>query len=338
MPRLRLGVVLPVPEPAAAEIDGLRRALGDDALARIPPHLTLVPPVNVPLDRLEDAEALLTTVAAGSAPIAATLGPPATFWPVTPVVYLTLGPSAEHAVNSLREAVFQPPFRRRLTFSFVPHVTLADEVEEDRIGPAVRALADYTRSVVFDRITLLEEGAGRRWTPRFEALLGGAWIVGRGGLPLDLSVGPLSPPADPAVRARLGLPPGLVITARRQAAPGGLAEVRLRPAATADLAAPSATAGGPASSAAPELAGATGRAGGRAAWLTELYVHPSERGTGIGSHLLAAAIARSASDLGADSLAWRSDPSAAGLESFLRHRGFESGDEPLSGDVLIRRY
>jgi len=332
MPRLRLGVVLPVPEPAAAEIDGLRRALGDGALARIPSHLTLVPPVNVPLDRLEDAEALLSTVAAGSAPIAATLGPPATFWPVTPVVYLTLGPSAEPAVNSLREAVFQPPFRRRLTFSFVPHVTLADEVDEDRIGPAVRALADYTRSVVFDRITLLEEGAGRRWSPRFEVLLGGVWVVGRGGLPLDLSVSPLSPPTDPAVRARLGLPPGLVITARRQATPVGLAEIRLRPApAAAASAATPAVDAGPASAADDDV-------GARAAWLTELYVHPSERGTGVGSHLLAAAIARATADLGADCLAWRSDPSAAGLESFLRHRGFEDGKGRGGEAILIRRY
>lgn len=309
MPRLRLGVVLPVPEPAAAEVDGLRRALGDGALGRIPSHLTLVPPVNVPVERLEDAEALLSTVAAGSAPIAATLGPPATFWPVTPVVYLALGSSAEPAVSTLREAVFRPPLRRRLTFSFLAHITLADEMEEGRIGPAVRALADYTRSVVFDRITLLQEGAGRRWTPRFEALLGGAWVVGRGGLPVDLSVSPLPPPTDPAVRARLGLPPGLVITARRQAIPVGLAEVRL----------------------------AADAAQGRAAWLTELYVHPAERGTGVGSHLLAAAIARAASDLGVSALVWLEDPSSGGLADFLRHRGFESGHEPGDRDSLIRR-
>ncbi len=310
MPRLRLGVVLPVPEPAAAEIDGVRRALGDDALGRIPSHLTLVPPVNVPAERLEDAEALLSAVAAASAPIPATLGPPATFWPVTPVVYLTLGAAAETAVTAIREAVFQPPLRRKLTFSFIPHVTLADEVEEDRIGPAVRALADYTHSVVFDRITLLQEGEGRRWTPRFEAVLGGAWVVGRGGLPLDLSVSPLTAPNDPAVRARLGLPPGLVITARRQSAPVGLAEVRLDPAGP----------GGPDEE--------------RMAWLTELFVHPSERGTGVGSHLLAAAVARAQSDLGADGLAWRDDPAAAGLAGFLRHRGFE---EAGAGPVLVRR-
>ena len=47
MVRRRLGVVLLVPEPAATEIQGLRRAVDDPALDSIPPHLTLVPPVNV---------------------------------------------------------------------------------------------------------------------------------------------------------------------------------------------------------------------------------------------------------------------------------------------------
>jgi hypothetical protein len=47
MGRHRLGVVLLVPDPWAAEVDGLRRALGDEALDRVAPHITLVPPSNV---------------------------------------------------------------------------------------------------------------------------------------------------------------------------------------------------------------------------------------------------------------------------------------------------
>jgi hypothetical protein len=46
VPRVRLASALLVPEPFAREIDGLRRALDDD-IDRVPPHLTLVPPVNV---------------------------------------------------------------------------------------------------------------------------------------------------------------------------------------------------------------------------------------------------------------------------------------------------
>ena len=42
VPRLRLAVALLVPEPAATEIDGLRRALGDPGLGNVVPHITLI--------------------------------------------------------------------------------------------------------------------------------------------------------------------------------------------------------------------------------------------------------------------------------------------------------
>ena len=71
MPKHRLGVVLLVPQPAAAEIDGLRRAVGDGALGRVPTHLTLVPPVNVRHDRLADALARLRLAAAATRPFRA---------------------------------------------------------------------------------------------------------------------------------------------------------------------------------------------------------------------------------------------------------------------------
>src|SRR5687767_10146098 len=59
MPKARLGVALLLTGQLGHEVDGLRRALGDGALGRIPPHLTLVPPVNVRDDRMADALAVL---------------------------------------------------------------------------------------------------------------------------------------------------------------------------------------------------------------------------------------------------------------------------------------
>ena len=185
---MRLGVVLPVPEPVAAEIDGLRRALGDGALGRIPAHLTLVPPVNVAIERLDEVSALVGAAASGRPPVHCLLGPPTTFWPVTPVVYLPVDDEAGPAIDAVRGAVFQPPLARRLTYEFVPHVTLANEVDPGRIGPALAALADYRINVVLDRIAVLQEGEGHRWTPIGEAVFSGSWVVGRGGVELELSV------------------------------------------------------------------------------------------------------------------------------------------------------
>ncbi len=52
------------PPPLAEEIDGLRRAFGDRSLGRVPPHLTLVPPVNVAEGDLGQALAVLRAAAA----------------------------------------------------------------------------------------------------------------------------------------------------------------------------------------------------------------------------------------------------------------------------------
>ena len=89
MPKLRLGVALLLPAPVAAEVDGLRRALGDGSLGRVPPHSPWCPGQRPPGSR----EALATLRAAAAA-TPAPLGdarPPASFLPDNPVLYLAVG-------------------------------------------------------------------------------------------------------------------------------------------------------------------------------------------------------------------------------------------------------
>jgi len=203
VPRHRVGVTLLVPPPVATEIDGLRRALGDGTLGRIPAHVTLVPPVNVTESALEGALALLRAAAASRVgPLRLRLGPATTFHPVTPVVYLAVDGDVD-ALVALREAVFRPPLGRRLTRPFVPHATIADELDPARIPAAVAALADYRAEVTIDRLTLLAESPGRIWRPVADTPFGPPAVVARGGLPLELTVSHL---VDPEA-ARLLRPP-----------------------------------------------------------------------------------------------------------------------------------
>jgi 2'-5' RNA ligase len=186
MPRLRLGVALLLPPDVTAEIDGLRRALGDGALDRVPAHLTLVPPVNVRAEELGAALNVLQSAAAAvEAPITLRLGPVATFHPDTPVLYLSVGGDLDE-LHRLRERVFVPPLARLLTWPFVPHVTLADEIDPERIPAALAALADFEVEVELDRVVLLREGAGRNWAPAADVPFGPPLVVGRGGLPVTL--------------------------------------------------------------------------------------------------------------------------------------------------------
>ncbi len=217
MARVRLGVALLVPPPLDAEIDGLRRALGDGALGRIPAHLTLVPPVNVREDRLAEALAVLRRAASATRPFTVSLGPPSTFLPDNPTLHL--GVPDDAAVRALRDRVFVDPLARSLTWPFVPHVTLADEADPDRIAAAVTALADYRVDVTFSRIHLLREGPGRVWAPIADAPFAPQVVIGRGGLPVELTV---SEHVDPEA-ARLG-PARLVVTARSDGAVAGFVE------------------------------------------------------------------------------------------------------------------
>lgn len=187
MSRLRLAVVVVVPGAIGHEVDGLRRALGDGALARIPPHITLVPPVNVNASSLGDALALVRRAAGGAEPLQLELGPVTTFWPATPVLYLAVGGDLA-GLDRLRDAVFAAPLARPLTRPFVPHVTLARGLPPDRLIGLSAELDAYRTTITAERVHVLREAEGRRWEPIADAPLGRPAIIGRGGLEVELRV------------------------------------------------------------------------------------------------------------------------------------------------------
>jgi 2'-5' RNA ligase len=156
-------VVLPPPEIATA-IDALRAALGDRQLTRIPAHITLVPPVNVAAVDVDAVLDVLRSAAKRTRPFGLHLGPPTTFLPDTPTLYLTVDGDLD-ALDALRTAVFVDPLARPLTWPFVAHLTLLDEAEEPRIRAAIDALANASYDFHVREITLLEEQAGHVWRP-----------------------------------------------------------------------------------------------------------------------------------------------------------------------------
>ena len=267
MAKLRLGVAILVPPPLDREIDAFRRATGDGTYGRIPAHLTLVPPVNVREDHLGEALDVLRSAAARTVSVTLDLGPPTTFLPNNPVLYLPVLGDGPAWLEALRERVFAPPLARPLTWPFVPHVTIADEADPERIAAAQVALRGYTGEMPVDRVHLLREGEGRVWAPCADFAFRPASVIGRGGLPIELTFSERLDPDGVAFADRewaafdesmLGI--GIAghpfaITARRDERVVGVAECL---------------------------------AGGGVARLTRLIVGRADRGCGVGSHLLAA--------------------------------------------------
>ncbi len=300
MSRRRIGVVLLVPPPIDREIDGLRRAVGDRSLGRIPAHLTVVPPVNVRDDRMPDVMAVLRKAAAATRPFTARLGPPTTFLPDNPVLYLSVSAGAAE-VRAVRDRVFVEPLARELTWPFVPHVTLADEASEDDIVDALSALSAYAVDVTFERVHILEEQPGRVWVPIADAAFAPRAVVGRGGLELDLSVTDRLDDEGARFAAQQwaaydsaqygeGLEPHpLALTARRRG----------------------------------EIVGvASGSVSGSNAHLSELLVAASVRGEGVGTHLLAAFVSE-AVGRGAVQVSLRTEKGGP-AEAFYAARGWKA--------------
>ena len=168
----------------------MRRALGAKALQRIAPHLTLVPPLNIAEQSLEDVLGQVRAAGRASGPMAVELGPPSTFWPRTPVVFLELSGDISCVGALRRDLVAGPlaPPKGRDERDFVPHVTLDQSIDPARIPHALAALADYRASYCFERVTVLEQDAEHRWHPMADVALGKPMVVGRGSLELELAV------------------------------------------------------------------------------------------------------------------------------------------------------
>ena len=196
----RLGVALLLDAPVSDQVEGLRLALGDPSVGRIPAHLTLVPPVNVRAVDLPAALARLRAAAAGQPGVLTlTLGPVRSFLPANPVLYLDVGGELGR-LRELRDAVFAEPLERALTWPWVPHVTVADGIAGAKVEAAVDALNSYGVIVRVDRVVLLEEQPGRAWRPIADAGFSRPAVIGTGGLALEISRSRL---VDPEVRQML---------------------------------------------------------------------------------------------------------------------------------------
>lgn len=247
MARLRLGVVLLFAPAVSAALDTLRLALGDPGRERIEPHLTLISPLSLPAARLGEVSELLGRVASGTAPLRVRLGPPATFFPLSPVVYSPLIEGAGQ-VRALRRLVAVAPLERRSQWPYVPHVTLHEDATQGRIEAALGCLDNFSAMASVECIALMHRESGKRWEVLADFVLSGRpQRVGTGGFELLLAAAGRPDPQAAEWRRGChsglfgpdqGVPAPLVITARHGGEVVGMATWRLRSPAMelADLA------------------------------------------------------------------------------------------------------
>ena len=175
MSRLRLGVIARLPEPLGIHVQSWRRALGDPAAGRVAPHLTLVPPQTVPERELDRAVALVERAAAEAVPFLVELDGAATFLPDNPVAYLVVREGGP-ALHALETALQASPLDRR-THPFHPHVTVTQDLPDERIEAAARELAGFRATFPVREVALLREDRDKTWRPVATATVGATTAV-----------------------------------------------------------------------------------------------------------------------------------------------------------------
>ncbi len=185
MPRSRLGVVLLVPDPWAREVDGLRRACRDSSLGAIAAHITLISPINVRDEHLDQVIEQVRAAASEFRPLRLRLSGAATFAPATPVVYLGVGGDLDRLLD-LRQKLVTGPLERPDRYPYVPHVTVADDGTVEQLQAIAVALGGYEADIMVHGVHLLRQHDDRTWRPVSHAAFAPPAVIGRGGLPLEL--------------------------------------------------------------------------------------------------------------------------------------------------------
>ena len=108
----------------------------------VPPHITILPPIAVPLAEKEAVFEHLAQVAERSRPFNLSLDGSGTFEPISPVAFLNVAKGALQCgqlADDVRVGALDYPSR----FPYHPHVTLAQGVEPELLDLALKQTADF---------------------------------------------------------------------------------------------------------------------------------------------------------------------------------------------------
>jgi 2'-5' RNA ligase len=172
VPRINLGVAISVPQPWRDELSAWRERVGDPEGARVPPHVTLLPPTQVLAARIEEIDQHLAATADGCPPFEMHLSGTGTFRPVSDVVFVVVATGIAQC-EQLERRVRSGPLERETRFPYHPHVTVAHDIPAAGLDAAYEGLAGFEARFPVTGFTAFEQAAGGVWVPRRDFVLRG---------------------------------------------------------------------------------------------------------------------------------------------------------------------
>lgn len=161
-----IGVAIAVPQPWADQIREARAATGDPQAAVIPPHVTLLPPTQVPTRSLHRIRDHLNLAARRYPAFTLALEGTGTFRPVSPVVFLRVVEGGGDC-DRLQQLINQGVLHRPLHFDYHPHVTLGHGVADEPLDAVSAHMALFSARFPVTHFGLY----------RFDETGGGSWQV-----------------------------------------------------------------------------------------------------------------------------------------------------------------
>ncbi|WP_349827407.1 2'-5' RNA ligase family protein [Brevibacterium litoralis] len=137
-----IGVTLALPEPYASDLRQARLDLGDEAARTVPAHITIIPPMEIPVHSWPVVREEIRRVANETSPFTVRLRGTGTFLPTSPVVFVAVARGiveCEQLSAALRTGVLGQP----LAFPYHPHVTIAHGLERDVLERAFEDMGDF---------------------------------------------------------------------------------------------------------------------------------------------------------------------------------------------------
>ena len=159
-----IGVAIAVPEPWGARLQEYRMALGDESATGIPTHITLMPPYEIDPVHLPRVEQHLAEASATNRSFQVHLRGTGTFRPVSPVVFVTVVEGIS-GCEQLALSIRRGPLATDLQFPYHPHVTVAHQLDDERLDRAFADLSDFDCAFDVTHFSLYVHRNASGWVP-----------------------------------------------------------------------------------------------------------------------------------------------------------------------------
>ncbi|WP_433066227.1 2'-5' RNA ligase family protein [Dactylosporangium sp. CS-033363] len=166
--RTTIGVAIDIPQPWGGELTAARLAAGDRVAEFVPAHVTLLGPTEIDAAEVPSLHRHLGGVARAHRPFTVRLRGTGTFRPITQVVFVAVAAGIGECEQLHSAVLAAPAISSTARFPYHPHVTVAHDVEPDRLDAVFAELADYEAEFPVAGFTLFEHDDHGRWRPHAE--------------------------------------------------------------------------------------------------------------------------------------------------------------------------